>query len=81
MNSSCLIRDCCGVRARAFALLLIAGWFAMPRKTLVLGGARYALPVIDAAHELDAKVVTCDYLPHNYAHAFSVQYKREHYRQ
>lgn len=74
MNSSCLMRDCCGVRARAFALLLIAGWFAMPRKTLVLGGARYALPVIDAAHELDAKVVTCDYLPHNYAHAFSVQY-------
>ena len=74
MNSSCLIRDCCGVRARAFALLLIAGWSAMPRKTLLLGGARYALPVIDAAHELGAKVVTCDYLPHNYAHAFSGQY-------
>lgn len=46
----------------------------MPRKTLLLGGARYALPVIDAAHELGAKVVTCDYLPHNYAHAFSGQY-------
>lgn len=47
----------------------------MPRKTLLLlGGARYALPVIDAAHELGAKVVTCDYLPHNYAHAFSDQY-------
>lgn len=47
----------------------------MPRKTLLLlGGARYALPVIDAAHELGAKVVTRDYLPHNYAHAFSGQY-------
>ena len=44
-------------------------------KTLhLLGGARYALPVIEAAHKLGAKVVTCDYLPHNYAHAFSDGY-------
>lgn len=46
----------------------------MSKTLLLLGGARYALPVIDAAHELGAKVVTCDYLPHNYAHAFSDQY-------
>lgn len=43
----------------------------MSKTLLLLGGARYALPVIDAAHELGAKVVTCDYLPNNYAHAFS----------
>ena len=32
---------------------------------LLLGGARYALPVIEAAHDLGARVVTCDYLPDN----------------
>ena len=41
---------------------------------LLLGGARYALPVIDAAHELGARVVTCDYLPHGFAHKFSDGY-------
>lgn len=46
----------------------------MSKTLLLLGGARYALPVIDAAHELGARVVTCDYLPHNYAHAFSDGY-------
>ncbi|MDR3886355.1 ATP-grasp domain-containing protein [Senegalimassilia sp.] len=46
----------------------------MNKTLLLLGGARYALPVIDAAHELGAKVVTCDYLPSNYAHSFSDQY-------
>ena len=46
----------------------------MSKTLLLLGGARYALPVIDAAHEMGARVVTCDYLPHNYAHAFSDQY-------
>ena len=47
----------------------------MLRKTLLLlGGARYALPVIDAAHKIGARVVTCDYLPDNYAHAFSDGY-------
>lgn len=46
----------------------------MSKTLLLLGGARYALSVIDAAHELGAKVVTCDYLPHNYAHTFSDQY-------
>lgn len=46
----------------------------MSKILLLLGGARYALPVIDAAHELGAKVVTCDYLPSNYAHSFSDKY-------
>ncbi len=46
----------------------------MSKTLLLLGGARYALPVIDAAHEMGARVVTCDYLPHNYAHAFSDGY-------
>ena len=46
----------------------------MSKTLLLLGGARYALPVIDAAHELGAKVVTCDYLPDNYAHKFSDGY-------
>lgn len=46
----------------------------MSKTLFLLGGARYALPVIDAAHELGVKVVTCDYLPHNYAHAFSDAY-------
>lgn len=46
----------------------------MSKTLLLLGGARYALPVIDAAHELGVKVVTCDYLPHNYAHAYSDDY-------
>ena len=47
----------------------------MSQKTLLLlGGARYALPVIEAAHEVGARVVTCDYLPGNYAHRFSDAY-------
>lgn len=46
----------------------------MPKTLLLLGGARYALPVIEAAHELDVRVVTCDYLPDNYAHKFSDGY-------
>ena len=41
---------------------------------LLLGGARYALPVIDAAHELGARVITCDYLPDNIAHRYSDGY-------
>ena len=46
----------------------------MPRKTLLLGGTRYAPPAIDAAYELGAKVVTCDYPPYNYVHALSDAY-------
>ena len=46
----------------------------MSKTLLLLGGARYAQPVINAAHALGAKVVTCDYLPDNYAHKFSDGY-------
>lgn len=44
------------------------------KKLMVLGGARYALPVIKAAHELGCYVITCDYLPDNIAHQYSDQY-------
>lgn len=44
------------------------------KKLLILGGSRYILPVIEAAHELDCYVITADYLPHNVAHAHSDQY-------
>lgn len=32
------------------------------------------LPAIKAAHDLGAYVITCDYLPHNYAHQFADEY-------
>ena len=41
---------------------------------MVLGGARYALPVIEAAHKLGLYVITCDYLPDNIAHQYSDEY-------
>lgn len=44
------------------------------KKLMVLGGSRYALPVIKAAHELGAYVITCDYLPNNIAHKYSDEY-------
>ena len=44
------------------------------KKLMILGGSRYALPLIRAAHELGLYVVTCDYLPDNYAHRFSDEY-------
>ena len=44
------------------------------KKLLVLGGSRYALPVIKAAHELGCYVITCDYLPDNIAHKYSDEY-------
>jgi len=44
------------------------------KKLLVLGGSRYALPVIKAAHELGCYVITCDYLPNNIAHKYSDEY-------
>ena len=44
------------------------------KKLMILGGSRYALPVIKAAHELGIYVITCDYLPDNYAHRFSDEY-------
>lgn len=44
------------------------------KKLMLLGGSRYLLPVIEAAHELGLFVVTCDYLPNNIAHQYSDKY-------
>lgn len=44
------------------------------KKLMILGGSRYALPVIRAAHGLGAYVVTADYLPENVAHRYSDEY-------
>lgn len=45
------------------------------KKLLLLGGSRYLIPVIKAAHELGLYVITCDYLPDNDAHKFSDEYR------
>ena len=44
------------------------------KRLLLLGGSRYALPVVQAAHKLGIYVITCDYLPNNIAHKYSDQY-------
>lgn len=44
------------------------------KKILLLGGLRYLIPVIEAAHEEGYYVITADYLPNNIAHKFSDQY-------
>lgn len=44
------------------------------KKIMLLGGLRYLLPVIDAAHRLGYYVITCDYLPDNVAHKYSDEY-------
>ena len=44
------------------------------KKILMLGGLRYLIPVIQAAHELEYYVITCDYLPHNVAHKYADEY-------
>ena len=44
------------------------------KKILLLGGDNLLLPVIKAAHDLGIYVITCDYLPHNYAHRFADEY-------
>ena len=44
------------------------------KKILLLGGSRYILPVIEAAHNLGCYVITCDYLPNNIAHKYSDEY-------
>ncbi len=44
------------------------------KKLMLLGGTRFVLPAIEAAHRLGAYVITCDYLPGNYAHRFSDAY-------
>ncbi|MBW9204021.1 ATP-grasp domain-containing protein [Bacteroidales bacterium SW292] len=44
------------------------------KKLMLLGGLRYLLPVIEAAHKLGIYVITCDYLPDNIAHKYSDEY-------
>ena len=39
-----------------------------------LGGIRYLLPAIEAAHKHDCHVITVDYLPNNIAHQYSDEY-------
>ena len=46
----------------------------MQKKLLLLGGSRYLIPAIKAAHDLGVYVITCDYLPDNYAHKLSDEY-------
>lgn len=41
---------------------------------MLLGGARYLLPVVEAAHKLGLYVITCDYLPDNIAHKYSDEF-------
>lgn len=44
------------------------------KKLMLLGGIRYLLPVIKAAHEQGYFVITADYLPDNIAHKYSDEY-------
>ena len=44
------------------------------KKLMLLGGMRYLIPVIEAAHKLGVYVITCDYLPDNIAHTYSDEY-------
>lgn len=44
------------------------------KKLMLLGGLRYLLPVIKAAHEQGYYVITADYLPNNVAHKYSDEY-------
>ena len=41
---------------------------------MLLGGLRYLIPVIKAAHEQGYYVITADYLPDNIAHKYSDEY-------
>lgn len=44
------------------------------KKIMLLGGIRYLLPVIEAAHKEGYWVITADYLPDNIAHKYSDEY-------
>lgn len=44
------------------------------KKLMLLGGLRYLLPVIEAAHKHNIYVITVDYLPDNIAHKYSDEY-------
>ena len=44
------------------------------KKLMILGGMRYLIPVIKAAHKMGVYVITCDYLKDNIAHQYSDEY-------
>ena len=44
------------------------------KKLMILGGSRYAMPLITIAHKLGIYVITADYLPDNTAHKYSDEY-------
>lgn len=44
------------------------------KKLMLLGGIRYLLPAIEAAHRHGYYVITVDYLPNNIAHKYSDEY-------
>ena len=44
------------------------------KKIMLLGGLRYLLPVIKAAHKNGYYVITVDYIPDNIAHKYSDEY-------
>lgn len=46
----------------------------MQKKLMLLGGIRYLIPVIEAAHKQGYYVITADYLPDNIAHRYSDEY-------
>lgn len=46
----------------------------MQKKLMLLGGIRYLLPAIEAAHKHGYYVITVDYLPDNFAHRYSDEY-------
>ena len=46
----------------------------MQKKLMLLGGIRYLVPAIDAAHKHGYHVITVDYLPDNIAHKYSDEY-------
>lgn len=46
----------------------------MKKKLMLLGGIRYLLPAIEAAHNHGCHVITVDYLPDNIAHKYSDEY-------
>ena len=44
------------------------------KRLMLLGGLRYLIPVIKAAHQQGYWVITCDNIPHNIAHKYSDEY-------
>lgn len=46
----------------------------MQKRLMLLGGIRYLLPVIEAAHKQGYYVITADYIPDNIAHRYSDEY-------